>query len=547
LQLVATGKMQLLAVAVRFLTDFLFWQPVVVAVGPNMVKKPDPTGLSNTIGNPSEAMYKVNRTIVLRCYPDTSLPSYYKTKRLVTELTGIDSIVHNMCINSCIVYTGPFSELDSCPMCSEARYDQFHLEASSGREKIPRQEFHTVPIGPQLQALYHNPESARCTHYLRNERSRVLAEINQSGFLKVYSDVLHGSDIIEAFQDGRIGEDDIVLMFSIDGAQLYAKKASACWIYIWVLFNLSPELRYKKQHVFIGGFIPGPNNPKNTDSFIFPGLYHLCALQREGLALWDSALNWQVQSKIFLALLTADGPGMMHVTGLVGYHSKHGCRLYCGLPGRCELHGKHYFPAILKPNNYNVDGCMHVDVDIWSLPRASSEIYNTNLRCIVTAPSKAQYRARRLATGILKPSIFSGVNPLATLGLPRSAGSDIMHLAALNVSDLMISLWCGTINCTMPDNKSTWAWAILKGDTWQQHGKAVEDALHYLPGSFDRPPHNIAEKLTSGYKAWEFLLYLYGLAPGLLLCSPWDVVFDLNGNEGALDGGTLLPGTWIRT
>jgi hypothetical protein len=48
LQLVATGKMQFLAVAVRFLTDFPFWQPVAVAVGPNMVKKPDPTGLSNT-------------------------------------------------------------------------------------------------------------------------------------------------------------------------------------------------------------------------------------------------------------------------------------------------------------------------------------------------------------------------------------------------------------------------------------------------------------------------------------------------------------------
>ena len=40
--------------------------------------------------------------------------------------------------------------------------------------------------------------------------------------------------------------------------------------------------------------------------------------------------------------------------------------------------------------------------------------------------------------------------------------------------------------------------------------------MHYLPSSFDQPPRNIAEKLTSGYKAWEFLLYLYGLGPGLL-------------------------------
>jgi hypothetical protein len=45
----------------------------------------------------------------------------------------------------------------------------------------------------------------------------------------------------------------------------------------------------------------------------------------------------------------------------------------------------------------------------------------------------------------------------------------------------------------------------------------VGDTLHYLPSSFEHPPCNIAEKLTSGYKAWEFLLYLYGLGPGLLL------------------------------
>src|SRR6266702_576407 len=429
---------------------------------------------------------------------------------------GIESIVHHMCINSCIVYTGPFSELDSCPMCSEARYDQFCLEASSGAEKIPWQEFHTIPIGPQLQALYRDPESARRAHYLREERSRVLAEIDQCGFLKVYGDVLHGSEIIEAFQDGHIGEDNIVLMFSIDGAQLYAKKASACWIYIWVLFNLSPDLRYKKKHVFIGGFIPGPKNPKNTDSFLLPGLYHLRALQKEGLALWDSALNQQMKSKIFLALLAADGLGMMHVTGLVGYHGKHGCRLYCGLPGHREPHGKHYFPALLRPINYNIEGSMHADIDIRSLPIASSDIYNANLRYLVTAPSEAQYRARHLATGISKLSIFSGVDPSATLGLPRSAGSDIMHLATLNISDLMISLWRGTIDCTAPDNRTNWTWAVLRGDTWQQHGESVASALHYLPSSFDRPPRNIAEKLTSGYKAWEFLLYLYGLAPGLL-------------------------------
>ena len=160
-----------------------------------------------------------------------------------------------MCVKSCIAYTGPFLDLDACPLCSEPRYDQFRYQISSGQEKVPCQEFHTIPIGPQLQGLYWSPESASHAHYLRDEMSCIIACLDQTGGLDEYSDVLHGTDLIGAFQDGRINEDDIVLMFSIDGAQLYAKKLSLCWIYIWILLNLSPTEHYKKNWVFVGGFI----------------------------------------------------------------------------------------------------------------------------------------------------------------------------------------------------------------------------------------------------------------------------------------------------
>ena len=117
---------------------------------------------------------------------------------------------------------------------------------------------------------------------------------------------------------------------------------------------------------------------------------------------------------------------------------------------------------------------------------------------------------------ISKPSIFSGLDPHSTLGLPKLVGSDIIHLGALNLTDLMLSLWCGMMDCTHPDDKNTWPWHVLQDDVWQNHGKAVAAALYYLPSSFEQPPRNIVEKITSGYKAWEFLLYLYGLGPGLL-------------------------------
>ena len=290
------------------------------------------------------------------------------------------------------MYTGPFFALECCPICSEPHYDPLHPQSSVGKQKIPHQEFHTIPIGPQLQALYQEPRSATLAHYLHDERGRVLSEIAEKGCLDEYSDVLHRLDLTNVFEDGRIRENDIVLMFSIDGAQLYAKKASACWIYIWVLFNLSLDRRYKKKHVFIGGFIPGPNNPKNLDSFMFPGVSHLTAIQREGLKLWDSALQHEVNSRVFLVLLAADGPGMMHITGFVGYHGKHCCRLYCGLPGRCKSQGKHYFPVLLKPADYNVPGCLHGDVNVMHFPEASCEQYHQNLHDLVSSPNGTQYR-----------------------------------------------------------------------------------------------------------------------------------------------------------
>ena len=57
---------------------------------------------------------------------------------------------------------------------------------------------------------------------------------------------------------------------------------------------------------------------------------------------------------------------------------------------------------------------------------------------------------------------------------------------------------------------------MLQGDIWKVHGDAVAASTPYLPRSFDHPPRNPAEKINSGYKAWEYLMYIFGLGPGLL-------------------------------
>ena len=81
---------------------------------------------------------------------------------------------------------------------------------------------------------------------------------------------------------------DTVLMLSINGAQLYKGKTSTTWIYIWIPLDLTPDKRYMIQNILLGGVIPGPEAPGDIDSFLFPSLAHLSALQKEGLPIWDT-------------------------------------------------------------------------------------------------------------------------------------------------------------------------------------------------------------------------------------------------------------------
>jgi hypothetical protein len=209
----------------------------------------------------SEAIYNAIRLATLRQYPDSAMLTYHKVKQLVAELSGVVPILTDMCINSCIGYTGPFVDLECCPMCGQDRYDV---------EKASQKRFHTIPIGPQLQALWRSPESSDCMGYHRKYTERIREELQQHNRTCVspYGDFFDGSDYLDAVAGNNITSDDMVLMFSIDGAQLYHNKVSDCWMYIWVIMDHAPAVRYKKHYILPGGFIGGPNKPRNIDSYI---------------------------------------------------------------------------------------------------------------------------------------------------------------------------------------------------------------------------------------------------------------------------------------
>ncbi|KAG1861768.1 hypothetical protein DFJ58DRAFT_871719 [Suillus subalutaceus] len=391
-------------------------------------------------------------------------PTLYQTKKIAEDITGVYSVMHDMCPNSCIGYTGPFSHLEHCPECNEFRYDQALLEKTSGLSHSPD--------WPQIQALYRDPQSAQEMCYRDEKTQDIFEELERRGSLDSYSDFFDGDDYIKAVQGRKIKDDDIILMMSVDGAQLYKNKQSDCWISIWI-----------KKFVIPGLVVPGPNKPKNLDSFLYPSFHHAAAIMKEGLPIWDAHRDVRYLSNLFLAIATADGPGLMYLNGLVGHHGKMGAVSTVDSQDASKPGGSHYYPALKKP----------LDYDYWD-----------NLVALLSSRTEREYQQKRLETGISKPSIFLGFPEHCILGVPWCFGSDIMHLCSLNLPDLLIPLWRGTFKCDPTDHVSTW-----------DHGRVVAASSRYLPGFFDRPPRNLAEKISSGYKAWEYTLYMWGLGPAV--------------------------------
>ncbi|KAJ7587801.1 hypothetical protein C8J56DRAFT_786479 [Mycena floridula] len=110
----------------------------------------------------SESVYKCAYDVNKRRYPDGKMLSYDQVCRRVKKLVRILSFQHNMCISSCMVYTGPFRKLEECMYCKEHCYKPItDLESGSDSDspesnrqaQIPHKTFTTMPIGPQLQAL----------------------------------------------------------------------------------------------------------------------------------------------------------------------------------------------------------------------------------------------------------------------------------------------------------------------------------------------------------------------------------------------------------
>ena len=145
----------------------------------------------------------------------------------------------------------------------------------------------------------------------------------------------------------------------------------------------------------------------------------------------------------------------------------------------------------------------------------SAKLYFKNLHWLVPCVTDTEFKLVCKETGLCKPSLLVGLDLRQSSGLPGCLAIDHMHIIVINLPDLLMGLWRGTLDCNKKGSKELWDWVSLIGDTGKSHRQDVACCCPYLPGSFDCPPRNPTKKISSGYKAWEFLIYLFGCCPVL--------------------------------
>jgi hypothetical protein len=191
----------------------------------------------------------------------------FLAKEKLNELVDIKLNHIDMCNNSCCAFTGIYVNNLTCQFCGLERYT---ISNNSKRTQKSQKSAIYIPLLDRFRIQYANSERASKLRY-RSQR-----EEHDNG----YDDIFDGDLYKELVEEGFfLDERDIALIGSTDGYQIFRQKTDSCWIVMFINANLSPDIRVKKENLLISAIIPGPDEPKNFNSFLQPIIDELKILQ----------------------------------------------------------------------------------------------------------------------------------------------------------------------------------------------------------------------------------------------------------------------------
>jgi len=305
----------------------------------------------------------------------------------------------------------------------------------------------------------------------------------------------------EYFSDPR----DIALGLSTDGFCPFRRRKATAWPLILFVYNLNPEIRFHGDNRIDLGTIPGPNKPKDFDSYMWPVFEELMRLQH-GVRAFDILADEFFLLRAYLILVFGDIPAMAMVMRMTGHNGISPCRM-------CKILGVR-IPNSNNPVHYvPLDRSFHPTViesesaiaiyDAAALPLRTEDEMLRQAREVQNASNKTQKGKLSKAYGIKGVSILSNIK---SLSFPLSFPYDFMHLIWENVVPNLILLWTGEFK-GLDEGVGDYR---FPSKVWEAIGAATATAGSTIPSVFGtRPPNLATHKSSYSAEAWSFwTLYL---------------------------------------
>jgi len=193
----------------------------------------------------------------------TNNTSLYKVKKYLKNVIGLIPVFYDMCENSCICYTGSYELCQNCPICDSPR-----LDAKGKAKKV----MPYLPIKNRLKIQFNNVDRAKELLY----RHKYIANKDDCDL----DDIFDGNIYKELSEENLfINKRDVAFIASCDGYQIFKQKTDDCWLFLMINNNLNPSLRVKKENLLVPFLIPGPNQPKDFNSFLRPFINEMKELE----------------------------------------------------------------------------------------------------------------------------------------------------------------------------------------------------------------------------------------------------------------------------
>jgi len=411
-------------------------------------------------------------------------------KKRLEELSEVLAESYDCCVKSCVAFTGPHAKLKACPRCRKQRYR---------RDGQPMKTYRYTPLIPQLIAYFLNRELNDRMRYRSDGHQKTKASTNS-----YMSDIFDGSHYLGLlekevtinghglghtyFSDPR----DVALGLATDGVNPWRRRKSTFWPIILYNFNLPPEERFHDNNAICIGEVPGPEKPKDMDSFLYPLIQELLKLSI-GVRAYDVIEKEVFTLRAYLVTVFGDIPAISMLLRMKGHNGCSPCRL-CMIRGvriPDSRNTTHYVP--LSHQNLPEAG---PDYDPTNLPLRTHKLFMVHAHEVQSAQTNAQ--SERLATeyGINGVPLLSVLDSLA---LPLSTGFEFMHLVFENLIPNLALLWSGNFK-----NLETNQDFVFSKTVWDAIGTAAAASRPTMPSSYGAPVPNIAtDRSTFSAETWS--------------------------------------------